>query len=269
MTPAERAVDFLVASRKQGRLPAGFLSPSSLDAALEMQLATLEELTRQGERLAGWKVGFTSGDRPPGITSSDTAFAFILESGLSRSGVLLDRTAPGDCVIEVETSLVVGESFGPLASVGEAKEVVQSAVPTLEVNQLRCATGSPTFTVIADGLANWGVVVGPEAPPPPLDQELHGTLRRDDVTLSSKLKVADPYESLRQLSLALHRFGLTVGTGQYVLTGSLARDGVPSMDPVAYAGSIAGIGEVEMVFDRKAFGGTAHVNGPPTPRGSQ
>jgi 2-keto-4-pentenoate hydratase len=262
MTTAERVVDLLVASREQGHLPAGFPAPSSLDAALEAQLATLEQLTKQGERLAGWKVGFTSGDRPPSIKSSDVAFAFILERGVSRSGAILDRAALGECVIEVETSLVAGESFGLLASAGEAREVVRSAVPALEINQLRCAAGSPIFTVIADGLAHWGIVVGPEVTPPPPAHEGRGTLQRDTVFLSSRLKVADPYESLWQLSLALHRFGLTVGAGQYVLTGSLARDSVPAAGSVAYSGCVDGIGEVKMAFDRNVPSGKAGLDAP-------
>jgi 2-oxo-hept-3-ene-1,7-dioate hydratase/2-keto-4-pentenoate hydratase len=214
---------------------------------LELQLATLDELVRRGHRLAGWKVAFASGRRPDDIDPSDVAFAFILDEGVQPDRAILKFDQLSNCLVEAEVCLVVGDHSGPFRTCLEAKAAVRALVPAIEINQLRCPPESPMNTVVADGLANWGISIGREVAPQALIKA-GGFLRKNDLELSHRHEVDDPYESLRNLSLALDRFGRSIDPGQYILTGSLARDTVGPTDSVSYTAVLDNLGEVSVVL---------------------
>ena len=74
--------------------------------------------------------------------------------------------------------------------------------------------------LLADGLAQWGIVVGPEAPVRAL---IHTTVdfSRDGEIVETKTPgetMDDPYLSLSRLCRLLHKHGLGLEPGQPVIT---------------------------------------------------
>jgi 2-keto-4-pentenoate hydratase len=250
MDVTRSAVDTLLSSRTEGVLDRAFADPGTLDEALRTQLEVLAELVRRGERLAGWKAAFATGQRPAGLAPEDVAFAFILERGVLPDGATVGRDQLPGCLVEAEVCLVIADPVGPIGNREQARQAVRCLVPALEINQLRCP-GAPIHTVIADGLANYAIVVGGEAEPSPGPFGKATLARRGSeasATPQGAREAVDPYETLARLASALARFGVSIEPGQYVLTGSLARDTPGPAELCEYSGAIDKVGTVRVTL---------------------
>lgn len=249
MDVTRSALDALLNSRTEGTLDRAFPAPRTLDEALEMQLDVLAELVRRGHRLAGWKAAFATGQPPAGLAPDDVAFAFILQRGVLRDGATLPREQLRNCLVEAEVCLVIGDPAGSVSTPEQARKAVRCLVPALEINQLRCA-GAPIHTVIADGLANYAIVVGEEVEPlsGPFGEATLNGQGTEMLSPGSAGTAIDPYETLARLATALARFGLSIEPGQYILTGSLARISPRPAQSCQYSGVIDRVGTVRVTL---------------------
>jgi 2-keto-4-pentenoate hydratase len=141
--------------------------------------------------------------------------------------------------IEVEICLRVGAD-------GRATE----AAPAFELIDRRIPAGADDATVIADGCANWGIVVGPfrSLPEAPL-VELEARMLRDGASVAScrpREQMDDPLLSFARLKDRLAEYGRTLTPGQCVITGSITKQDVDS--PSTWVGEIEQLGAVELTF---------------------
>src|SRR5260370_12350860 len=114
------------------------------------------------------------------------------------------------------------------AAVGE----VQAA---FEINENRVKMPGPNRLFIADGLSNWGLVVGDGTlPRTGLETTAVDLFLGDELIQSSapKLQMDDPFLSLSRLCSTLDRHGLGIEIGQHVITGAFFRYPIPN--PVVY-----------------------------------
>src|SRR5260370_413525 len=112
MTNPELVESLFKAWRGAGASVPGLQSPSDVPAtvleALAIQLKVLGKLSEAGERIGGWKIGFTSGTNR-GLTDFKP-FGYILESRIFTSGVRLTHATLRKCQIEPEMCVVMGAS---------------------------------------------------------------------------------------------------------------------------------------------------------------
>src|SRR5262245_32733431 len=76
----------LAQARRDGNWVEALVLPKTMEDALEIQLAVLEEMLKRGERLAGWKVGMTSGPSRDAMGAGFRPFGYILQSRSLHSG---------------------------------------------------------------------------------------------------------------------------------------------------------------------------------------
>lgn len=198
--------------------------------ALQVQLDVLERWREHSETLGGWKIGFTAGHSRSILDGDRRPFGYVLGSRVYASGSSLDLAEIGPCALEPEICVTIASPLaGPSVTPDEARAAVGAVAPSFEVNHVRLP-GRPLTLVIADDLAQWGIVVGDELDPDGLD--LLGTnvevfVDGDPVAASSAAGfLDDPYVSLGRVCATLDEFGLGLEPGQRVITGGFSNHAV-------------------------------------------
>jgi len=244
-------VDALYVGRRNGSPPLGLGQVQfGLEEALELQLRVLGRFESEREKLGGWKVGLTSGNARDRMGKDFRPFGYVLQSRIFRSGATVPIANIMNCAVEPELCLIIGSPLrGAAVGVAEAKAAVRAVAPAFELNQRRVGPDGSQALMLADGLAQWGIVVGPEAPV--RDNLIETTVEfyRDGQLVESKTPGAtmdDPYLSLSRACKLLHKYGLGFEPGQPVITGAFCHHSV--RQPGTYRTVFSGIGEVSVQF---------------------
>ena len=230
--------------------PGRIMADHDLRQALGLQLDVLQRLLGAGEQLGGWKVGHTSGRRRGVLGRDFRPFGYILDSRIMRSGDALRHDRITSCFIEPELCLVLGAPLqGEDVDPATARDAVRAVAPAFELNEVRLPPGAGHPASLADGLSNWGIVLGKEVPVRP---NLTGTtveLWHDGELVTTRTpgdSMDDPFLSLSRLCALLHQYGRGLEPGQRVITGSFCNETVTG--PGSWRAAFAGVGEVAVRF---------------------
>src|SRR5262244_40696 len=166
MVDQAAVIDALYVARKNGVQPSGLDQVQlGLEGALAMQLRVLGRFEAEGERLGGWKVGLTSGNARDRMGKDFRPFGYVLQSRIFQSGATVPIAKIMNCALEPELCLIIGSPLhGDAVNAAEAKAAVRAVAPAFEINQRRVGPDAGQALLLADGLAQWGIVVGPGAP---------------------------------------------------------------------------------------------------------
>ncbi len=235
----------------QGTL-AGTLPPTwpdlTVDAGQALQLEMLDRWLANGERLAGYKIGLTSGKMRDAFGPGVRPFGYILASRVHQSGDRVRLADIGRMGVENELVFRVGQDiFTPTATARDASMVVDRVAPGFEINQTRTGGNASSGLRVADNLSQWGIVTGHFIPPRPNYDDLVVHLARDGDTVASVASrghIDDHYVSIAALINRLYKYGRGLKTGQLIITGSLTRQAVDA--PSIWAGDFGSIGEVTL-----------------------
>ena len=244
-------IDALYTGRRDGVAASGLGAVEcSLEEALGIQLGVLERFTAGGEQLGGWKVGLTSGRARDRMGAGFRPFGYILRSRIVEAGSALPLATILNCQLEPELCLIVGSALsGENVSAAEAKAAVRAVAPAFEINEIRLGADTGQAALLADGLAQWGVVLGP--PAAVRDDLILTTVEfsQDGRLVETKTpgqSMDDPYLSLARLCRLLHAYGRGLEPGQPVITGSFCHHAITQ--PGTYRASFSYIGEVSVRF---------------------
>lgn len=224
-----------------------------LDEAMRIQLAVADRFEqREGQRIAGWKIGNTSGDVRDRMGKDFRPFGFILADRMFQSGEEVPFSPTMPCNIEPEICLVMGTPLrGADVTPEEAKAAIRGAAPSFELLEDRVsAPGERAHpTKIVDSLSNWGVVLGEVVDLDALSEITTVELRQDGdhvatVVENDNLIIDDVFLSLSRIVHLLDACGRGLEAGQAVLTGAFAK--VPAAPPSSWHASFSGIGDVEV-----------------------
>lgn len=244
-------IDALYTGRRNSAHPAGLEGVQfGLEEALEMQLGVLDRFTAEGEHLGGWKVGLTSGKARDRMGEGFRPFGYILRSRILDSGAAVQRANILNCHLEPELCLIIGSPLsGDSVDAAEAKAAVRAVAPAFEINEVRVGPDKGPASLLADGLANWGIVVGPESPVRDGLIQTAVEFSHDGQLVETKTPgetMDDPYLSLSRLCRLLHKYGRGLEPGQPVITGSFCHHAITQ--PGTYRASFSDIGEVVVEF---------------------
>lgn len=255
MTGEQTAViDALYEGRKNSSQPSGLdyiqSQQGSLEDALALQLRVLDRFEAAGQSLGGWKVGLTSGRARDRMGKDFRPFGYILQNRICASGSTVPLAHVLNCHIEPELCLIVGSPLGgDNVDAAQAKAAVRAVAPAFEINDVRVGADKGQASLLADGLANWGIVVGSETPV--RDELINTTVEFfcEEQLLETKTPgttMDDPYLSLSRLCNLLHKYGRSLEPGQPVITGSFCHYAVTT--PGAYRAAFSDIGDVSVTF---------------------
>ena len=251
MVDQAAVIDALYVARKNGSQPSGLDQMQlGLEEALTVQLSVLGRFETAGERLGGWKVGLTSGNARDRMGKDFRPFGYVLQSRIFPSGSSAPVANIMNCAVEPELCLIIGSPLrGDSVDAAHAKAAVRAVAPAFELNQRRVRPNNGDALLLADGLAQWGIVVGPEASVRDGLVETTVEFYRDEQLVETKTPGAtmdDPYLSLSRLCKLLHKYGRGLEPGQPVITGSFCHHVV--RQPGTYRAVFSDIGEVSVRF---------------------
>jgi len=207
--------DRLVAARRQGARIAleGRDLPADFEEGFTIQDRVVAALASPA---IGWKV--------MAVPQGPVIFAPILQSGRVTDGGTWEVVGPEPAGIELEIAFRMGRDVPAGASPAQVLDAVASAHVVFELCQSRIAEPAkqPRHVMLADCIANAGLVVGPEI----RDWRSHNLSERPgrllvDGKVHIEGKSVDPIAALQMLEPVLTARGRYIAAGQIVITGSL------------------------------------------------
>lgn len=233
-----------------------------------LQLKLLRRYLDQGETLAGYKIGLTSGNVRNDFGAGIRPFGYILQSHVFQSGDQVPLKEIGNTGLENELVFRVGKSFsGSGVSASDAQELIEAVAPAFEINQTRFI-GSPSKPVsnglrLADNLAQWGIVTGKfisieqafgQDSSDPYDKSFDKRFDKISVSMTcdgeeiqrvnAKDHIYNHFDSIAAHVNRLHQYGRGLKAGELIITGSFTKQEINS--PGLYRGDFGEIGQVDL-----------------------
>jgi 2-keto-4-pentenoate hydratase len=201
----------------------------TLEQAYAVQRALETALVERGDRVVGWKAGFTNAALQETYGVSEPVLGFLLASGVFGSGDAVPVSRFVSLGLEVEMAFLMKSALeGPGITPASALLAVEGAVPSFELIDFRMS-GKPRGTdFVADGvLTNAIVLGGPLTPVSGLDLSLEGVVYEENgqrvATATAAEVMGNPLNSLAWLANALGKMGGRLRAGDVVMTGSISR----------------------------------------------
>jgi 2-keto-4-pentenoate hydratase len=201
----------------------------SVGEAYVLQDTLRGTLVGRGERVVGWKVGFTTAAAQQAFGCTEPVSAFLLGSGVYPSGADVPFARFVNPMVEAEVAFVLGrELAGPGVTSAGAARAVEGALAALELVDFRYS-GKPTGTdVIADGVYANAIVLGNVVTPiAGLDLSLEGLVYEQNGAIAATNTAAEvmgnPLNSLAWLANHLGARGVALRAGDVVMSGSVSK----------------------------------------------
>jgi len=223
-------IDILLGTRATHRAvaPPSETKTLTLTEAYAIQDELREALVGKGERILGWKAGFTGRAAQQTFGIDHPVCGFLLASGAFATGQDVPLSRFAELVVEVETAFMMRRDLsGPGVTPAAALLAVEGALPALEVVDMRF-TGKPTAAdVVADGVFANAIVLGqPLTPVTGLDLSLEGVVYelngRVAATNTAAEVMGNPLNSLAWIANHLGGRGLGLRAGDVVMSGSIS-----------------------------------------------
>jgi 2-oxopent-4-enoate/cis-2-oxohex-4-enoate hydratase len=202
------------------------LSPAR---AYEIQARLERALVARGERVIGWKAGFTNAAIQESYGVTEPVAGFMLGSGVYGSGDAVPMARFAALGVEAEVGfLLKADLAGPGVSAASALLAIEGALPALELVDFRFAGKPRAADMVADGVATNAIVLGrPLTPVSGLDLALEGVVFEQNgqvvATNTAAEVMGHPLNSLAWLANTLGRMGRALSAGDVVLTGSISK----------------------------------------------
>jgi 2-keto-4-pentenoate hydratase len=147
-------VEHILAARASAvtSTPPGEGRTLSLADAYDTQDRVRQALVARGERVIGWKAGFTSRATQKMFDTDRPVCGFLLGSGVYASGAEVPASGFVGLAVEAEVALVMGRALaGPGVAPPQALLAVERAVPALELVDFRYAGKPSAIDVVMTG----------------------------------------------------------------------------------------------------------------------
>jgi 2-keto-4-pentenoate hydratase len=200
----------------------------TLADAYDVQDRVRQALVARGERVIGWKAGFTNRATQQAFGADSPVCGFLLGSGVYASGAEVPAGGFVALGVEAEVAFVMGRALaGPGVTPPQALLAVEGAVPALELIDFRYA-GKPTvLDAVADGVLAKAIVLGaPLTDVAHLDLALEGLVYEVNGAIVATNTAAEvlgsPINSLAWIANHLGARGLGLRGGDVVMSGSVS-----------------------------------------------
>ncbi|HYB70348.1 MAG TPA: fumarylacetoacetate hydrolase family protein [Candidatus Bathyarchaeia archaeon] len=219
-----------------GRLERRTVSPLSefrpaltLEEAYALQRQLEEALIARGERVVGYKVGFTTPALQERYGVTEPVLGFLLASGVFGGGDVVPVSRFVSLAVEVEIAFLLRRDLaGPGITTAAALLAVEGAMPALELVDFRLGGAPRGADVVADGVLGNAIVLGrPLTPVGGIDLALEGVVLEEDGRLVATQTAAEvlgnPLVSLAWAANTLGRMGRGLRAGDLIMTGSISK----------------------------------------------
>jgi len=224
----------LVEHLLKGRLGRAAVSPVSelapdltLEQAYALQRQLEQALVGRGERVVGYKVGFTTAALQERHGVTEPVLGFMLASGVFGGGDVVPLARFVAIGVEV-AFLLKADLAGPGVTSASALLAVEGAMPSFELIDFRLSGTPRGVDVVADGVYTNAIVLGrPLTSVTGVDLALEGVVFEQDgqivATQTAAEVLGNPLVSLAWAANTLGKMGRGLHAGDIVLTGSISK----------------------------------------------
>ena len=203
----------------------------SIDDAYAVQIRTIEEKVKAGSVIVGRKIGLTSKAMQALIGIDEPDAGIIVDSKVYREGEAIPSNAMMVPRIEAEIGFLLKEDLeGPGVTVVDVLAATAGVMPLLEVKDTRLKTLKPTIVdAIADNATSGIVILGGKLTPLSTDMDLRlvGMVFEHNgeivATATGAEALGNPAEAVAWLANKLHRYGIALRKGEFVMSGGLTK----------------------------------------------
>jgi 2-keto-4-pentenoate hydratase len=254
----QKAIDALETAQKT-RTPIGpvsdlFPGGLSLEDAHRICEGSMERRLASGDRLAGFKVGFTNAAVREKMGFPDATYGYVLESGVLKNGARLTVQDFIDVKIECEICFKMAKDLaGDHLSVEEVLAATEGVGGAFEICDARIRDWKAPFPdLYADNAFGARIVLSGTWRAPG-----HVDLVGEKVVLSQdgkaiaegrgEMAMGHPAKAVSWLATRLHARGKALKSGQVVMTGTLTPI-TPAQKGTTYTAAFSTLGEVRVTF---------------------
>jgi 2-oxopent-4-enoate/cis-2-oxohex-4-enoate hydratase len=201
----------------------------TLEQAYALQRELEQALIERGERVVGYKVGFTTAALQERYGVTEPVLGFLLASGVFGSGDAVPLARFVAVGVEVEVAfLLKADLAGPGVTTASALLAVEGAMPSFELIDFRLSGTPRGVDVVADGVYNNAIVLGrPLTSVTGFDLALEGVVFEQDgqivATQTAAEVLGNPLVALAWAANTLGKTGRGLRAGDIVLTGSISK----------------------------------------------
>src|SRR2546425_945112 len=215
---SDALIEELLAAREQHRAiaPPSEKRRLSLAEAYTVQDRLREALVARGDRVIGWKAGFTNKAAQTAYGCEEPVCGFLLAAGVFPNHAEVPSARFASLVVEAEVAFVLKHDLvGPGVTPVRALLAVEGAVPALELVDFRMSGKPVASDVVADGVFANAIVVGaPLTDVAHLDlaveglvYELNGAVVATNAAAGAGVVVADLAETADATAAEIRRSG--------------------------------------------------------------
>jgi 2-keto-4-pentenoate hydratase len=247
----QAAIDQFWEARSNGEYyPDNWANQLSIDQAYRVQLGIIARRVAAGERQVGWKVGLTAEAIQRQFGFHEPVFGCLMQDGRKGSGYLFGRNALIKPGFETELCMRLREPLSGSVDAARARRAIEVCFPALEIIETRGDAVAQMALALADNVQQKAFVLG-EPIPFTDDLELSRVEARVEINGAEVARgrgeavLGDPVNSVVWLAAKLNDFGLVLGAGDMIMTGSFLRQFPLSPGDRVFA-DFAGVGIVEV-----------------------
>ena len=242
--------------------PSIALGPASLNIAYLSQDYLVKDIVGGGDKLAGYKVAFTSVALRQAAGAPGPAYGRLLASQRRESGAAIPAGDFHKIAVEMEVAMVMGRRIDkPVKSIDDLKPCVRAVCPALELPDAHFApdAGRATFEdMVADNLGAHRFVLGLAVEPDKVNVDaVAATLTLDGQAVAegrARDVLTSPWASLLWLVNGLVKSGFKLEPGDVVITGSMNAPYTPppGREAGTYEGDFGTLGKVSCKIEAQA-----------------
>ncbi|MCF2529618.1 2-keto-4-pentenoate hydratase [Yinghuangia soli] len=234
------------------------LADVPLADAYAVQRAVVRRRLDRGDRIAGFKLGFTSVAKMRQMGVHDLIHGWLTEGMRVADGGTADTAALLHPRIEPEVAFLLGAPLGAGADNSDPLGAVAGVAPAVEIIDSRYAGFSFTLAeVVADNASSAGFAVGAWRPAAGVVLDNLGVLLEVDgrvaQTGTTAAILGHPLRSLAAAARLAAQAGTTLPAGSVILAGA-ATAAVPLLPGHHVRASIEGLGAVEVTAAAEVMG---------------
>ncbi|WP_087973259.1 2-keto-4-pentenoate hydratase [Oceanobacillus rekensis] len=242
-------------SLKEGVQPVTVLDPDlSVDEAYQVQLHTINQYVKNGERITGKKIGLTSKAMQEMLGVGEPDYGHLLDQMEIENGGTISSDLVLQPKVEGELAFILKEDLvGPNVTSLDVLKATDAIVPALEIVDSRIKDWKITLADTVADNASSGLYVLGGRPRKVGDVDLKQigmALYKNGELLNTGVGAAalgDPAKCVAWLANKLANYGITLKKGEVILSGALsaAVEGKPGDH---FYAKFAELGEVHVSF---------------------
>ncbi len=196
----------------------------SIDEAYSIQAASIDRRLKRGEKITGFKLGFTSKAKMEQMGVHDIIWGRLTDSMNYTDGGILHRSKFIHPRVEPEIAFSIKKRIDKPISISKIIDYADGVAGALEVIDSRYKNFKFSLEdVIADNCSSSGYVIGPWMDISTAIGNLNISLLINDKEVqsgNSNAILGNPLESLVEISRMTQKYGFVIETGQVVLAGA-------------------------------------------------